>query len=150
MKKLFVVLAGAVLLYGCASSTVKTGVKEGEIEMKWTGQSITKNYIFARGMGAADQALENKTQKKATSRQAAIVDAQYQMLTVIKGVTLEGGITVEKAIQTDSMLATNINAVIKGAETIQEDYTNDDGCVVVLRISKQALRDMGVRVAGEK
>ncbi|MDO8735151.1 MAG: hypothetical protein Q7K21_08355 [Elusimicrobiota bacterium] len=150
MKKLFVVLLVAVLFYGCASSPDKGKVsKEGEIEREWVEQGVTKNYIYATGIGAADQKLENKTQKMATSKNAAIVSAQYNLLSVIKGVQLEGGITVEKAIETDSMLVTNINDKIKGAELVRTNWTSDDGCVVSLRLSKKALKEMGLKIAGE-
>lgn len=150
MCKYFVVLAIVVLVSGCASSPDKGTVsKKGEIEREWVEQGITSNYIFARGIGAADQKLENKTQKMATSRNAAIVNAQYNMLSVIKGVKLEGGITVEKAIETDSLLATSIDAAIKGAQVVRSEWTADDGCVVVLRLSKKALREMGLKIVGD-
>ncbi len=105
MKKLFFAVAAAALIIGCASSPDKGKVtKEGEIEREWVEQGVTPNYIFATGIGAADQTMENKTQRMATSKNAAIVSAQYNMLSVIKGVKLEGGITVEKAMETDSLL----------------------------------------------
>ncbi len=120
--------------------------KTGEIEKEWVEEGITKNYIFARGIGAADQALENKTQRMATSRNASIVNGQYNMLSFIKGVQLEGGITVEKAIETDSVLATKLNSVIKGAQVVRSEWTSDDGCVVVLRLSKLALKEAGLKM----
>jgi len=135
---------------GCASNPAKGTVsKDGEIEREWVEEGVTKNFVFARGIGAADQTLENRTQKMATSRNSAIVNAQYNMLSVIKGVQLEGGITVEKAIETDSMLATSINAVIKGAQVVRSEWTSDDGCVIVLRLSKKALKETGIKIAGE-
>lgn len=135
---------------GCGSNPNKGTVsKDGEIEREWVEQGITKNFVFARGIGAADQTLENKTQKMATSRNASIVNAQYNMLSVVKGVKLEGGITVEKAIETDSVLATSIDAVIKGAQVVRSEWTSDDGCVVILRLSKKALKDMGLKVVEE-
>ncbi|HBU70184.1 MAG TPA: hypothetical protein DEE98_07370 [Elusimicrobia bacterium] len=146
-KKLLALLVLSVIFYGCASSPDKGSVsKEGDIQREWVEEGITDNYIFARGIGAADQALDNKTQKMATSRNAAIVSAQYNMLSLIKGVNLEGGITVEKAMETDSLLATNINATIKGAQVVRSEWTSDDGCVVILRLSKKALKDMGLKM----
>lgn len=137
----------SILFYGCASSPEKGTVsKSGEIEREWVEEGITDNYVFARGIGAADQALENKTQKMATSRNSAIVNAQYNMLSLVKGVNLEGGITVEKAIETDSVLATNINAAIKGAQVVKSEWTSDDGCVIVLRLAKKSLKDMGLKM----
>ncbi len=146
----FVLVIGVVLFNGCASNPAKSTVsKNGEIEREWVEQGITDNFIFARGIGAADQKMDNKTQRMATSRNASIVNAQYNMLSVIKGVKLEGGITVEKAMETDSVLATSIDAVIKGAQVVRSEWTADDGCVVVLRLGKKALKDMGLKMIKE-
>jgi hypothetical protein len=143
-------LIGVVMFSGCASNAGKgTVAKNGEIEREWVEQGITDNFIFARGIGAADQKMDNKTQRMATSRNASIVNAQYNMLSVIKGVKLEGGITVEKAMETDSILATSIDASIKGAQVVRSEWTADDGCVVVLRLSKKALKDMGLKMVQE-
>ncbi|HAT73265.1 MAG TPA: hypothetical protein DCS63_10670 [Elusimicrobia bacterium] len=148
MKKLMFVAAIAVIAAGCSSSPDKgTVASSGEIEREWVEEGITKNYVFARGIGAADQTLENKTQRMATSRNASIVNGQYNMLSFIKGVSLEGGITVEKAIETDSVLATKIDAVIKGAQVVRTEWTADDGCVVVLRLPKKALKEAGIKLA---
>lgn len=150
VKTVFVLFFGLVLFYGCASTPDKGTVsKDGEIDREWVEEGITKNYVFSRGIGGADQKLENKTQKMATSRNAAIVGAQYNMLSLVKGVQLEGGITVEKAIETDSLLATNIDAAIKGAQVVRSEWTADDGCVVVLRLSKKALKEMGLKIKGD-
>ncbi len=148
MKNIFYIAVAMLLAAGCSSSQDKSTVsKTGEIEREWVEEGITKNYIFARGMGAADQTLENKTQRMATSRNASIVNGQYNMLTFVKGVSLEGGITVEKAIETDSVLATKINAVIKGAQVVRTEWTADDGCVIVLRLPKKVLKEAGVKLA---
>jgi len=148
MKKLIFVAVVAVIAAGCGSSPDKgTVANTGEIEREWVEEGITKNYVFARGLGAADQTLENKTQRMATSRNASIVNAQYNMLAFLKGVNLEGGITVEKAIETDSVLATKIDAVIKGAQVVRTEWTSDDGCVVVLRLPKKALKEAGIKLA---
>lgn len=148
MNKILFVAFAALVVAGCASSTQKGTVSaSGDIEREWVEEGITKNYVFSRGMGAADQTLENKTQRMATSRNASIVSAQYNMLSFLKGVNLEGGITVEKAIETDSVLATKINAVIKGAQVVRTEWTADDGCVVVLRLPKKALKESGIKLA---
>jgi len=147
MKKVFYIVPVVFLACACAGAPDKGMVsKTGEMEKEWVEEGITKNYVFARGIGAADQALENKTQRMATSRNASIVNGQYNMLSFIKGVQLEGGITVEKAIETDSVLATKINSVIKGAQVVRSEWTSDDGCVVVLRLSKSALKEAGLKM----
>ncbi|NLH39435.1 MAG: hypothetical protein GX445_05165 [Elusimicrobia bacterium] len=147
MKRIYLVIAISLFVVACKSSPDKSTVsKNGEIEREWVEEGVTKNYIFARGMGAADQNLDNKTQRMATSRNAAIVNGQYNMLSIIKGIQLEGGVTVEKAMETDSLLSTKVDALIKGAQVVRTEWTNDDGCVVVLRLPKTALKDMGLKV----
>ena len=147
MKKTLMALFFAVGAWGCASVPDKAVIKEGEIDREWVEEGVTSKYVFARGIGAADQKLENKTQRMAVSRNAAVVNAQYNMLSLIKGVKLEGGVTVEKAIETDSILATKINEVIKGAQIVRSGWSNDDGCVVSLKLSKDALKTAGLQIA---
>ena len=147
MKKAIIMLVGGILFVSCSNKAEKGVVSSsGEIAREWVEEGITKDAIYARGIGAADQTLENKTQRMATSRNAAIVNAQYNLLSMVKGVELEGGITVEKAIETDSLLATKIDAVIKGAQVIRTEWTADDGCVVILKLPKSMLKELGLKL----
>jgi hypothetical protein len=82
----------------------------------------------------------------ATSRNAAIVNAQYNLLSLVKVVKLEGGITVSKAMEQDSSLSAKVNDSIKGAVVIRSEWTADDGCVISLRLSKKTLKDMGLKL----
>ena len=68
------------------------------------------------------------------------------MLSYIKGVQLEGGVTVEKAMETDSKLESYMKEVIKSAEIVKSEWTNDDGCVVTLRLDKKMLQDAGLKL----
>jgi hypothetical protein len=134
----------ALSVIGCSDK--RTYVKKGEIDKTLDQEAVTKRYLEAIGIGAADQNLTNSTQRRATSRNAAIVAAQYEMLSMIKGVEVEGGIRVEKAMETDSTLQTKIDAAIKGAEIIKSEWTNDDGCLITLRLDKKRLQDqMGIK-----
>ncbi len=142
-----VFLAAAALwtVWGC-SSAPKSRVKEGQLEKSMDQQAIGNKYIEAIGIGAADAAMTNQTQRMATSRNAAVVAAQHEMLSMIKGTRLQGGVTVEKAIETDSKMQTSLDEVIKGGEIVKTEWTKDDGCVVTLRLAKERLqRMMGVQ-----
>ncbi|MBI3292220.1 MAG: hypothetical protein HYZ73_05370 [Elusimicrobia bacterium] len=137
-------LGGMLLVTGCGGK--RSYVKRGEVLQTIDQEAVKGSYIEAIGIGAADTELTNTTQRRATSRDAAIVKAQYEMLSMIKGIQLEGGITVQRAIETDSSLTTKIDAAIKGAEVVKTEWTNDDGCVVTLRLPKKRLQEMmGIR-----
>jgi hypothetical protein len=136
--------ASLICLFGCGHND--TYVKKGEIQKTITQQAENSRYIEALGIGAADSTLTNSTQRKATSRDAAIVQAQYEMLSYVKGVQLEGGITVEKAMETDSKVESYLKEVIKGAEIVKTEWTNDDGCVVTLRLDKKKIEGAGLKL----
>ena len=146
MKRSLVLGSSLVLavLAGCSSN--ETYVKKGEIQKTINQKSENSRYIEALGIGAADSTLTNSTQKKATSRDAAIVQAQYEMLSYVKGVQLEGGVTVEKAMETDSKIESYLKEVIKGAEIVKTEWTNDDGCIVTLRLDKKKLEGAGLKL----
>lgn len=140
MNKYFAAMACLLALSACGGKG--SYVRKGEIEKTIDQEAVTKRYIESIGIGAANEKMENTTQRRATSRNAAIVAAQYEMLSMVKGVELEGGIRVEQAMETDSVLQTKIDAAIKGAEIVKTEWTNDDGALVTLRLDKRRLEEM--------
>ncbi|MEK7233272.1 MAG: hypothetical protein AAB268_05620 [Elusimicrobiota bacterium] len=142
--KIIAMMGLTVLITGCGGITSR--VKTGKVQEVIDQTPNRSSYVEAIGIGASDPTLPTETQRKALARDAAIVKAQYEMLSMVKGVELEGGITVQRAIETDSSLETKINAVIKGAEILKSEFTADNGCVVTLRLPKKRLEEMmGVR-----
>jgi hypothetical protein len=131
-------------LTGCGGG--HTYVRNGDIQQTIDQSPEQKKYFETIGIGAADSTLTNDTQRRATSRDAAIVQAQYEMLSIVKGVELEGGITVQKAMETDSQIETNVKAVIKGANIVKTEWTKDDGCVVTLHLDKKRLAESGLHL----
>lgn len=134
-------------IFSCSNINNKKLVdNNGNIKKEWIEEGMDKDFIFAKGIGGADQNLTNRTQKMATSRNAAIVNAQYNILSFLKGINLAGGITVENAIEKDSEMKTKIDTIIKNAEIIRTEWTSDDGCVVSLRLSKKYLKKLGLNI----
>lgn len=142
---LAVAMAGTALLAGCGggSKALKNGELKQTIEMT-PGEG---DWIEAMGIGAADPNLPSSTQRRATSRNAAVVDAQYQLVAKIKGVKVEGGITIEKAMETNSKITASVNDMVKGAEITKVEWTNDDGCVATVRLNKKAIeKETGLKL----
>jgi hypothetical protein len=133
-----IVAAGLFAACGGVQSRVKNGSVQNTIN-----QSPDRYlYVESIGIGAADPKLPTETQRKALSRDAAIVKAQYEMLSMIKGVELEGGVTVDRALETDSNLESRVLDTIRGAEILKSEYTSDNGCVVTLRLPKSRLQKL--------
>ncbi len=137
-------LVGMLALAGC--SGVPSRVHKGSVDMVLDQKPVRRGTLEAIGIGASDPSLSSETQRRALARDAAIVKAQYEMLSMVKGVTLEGGITVDRAIETSSNLRTKLEEAIRGAEILKSEFTGDNGCVVTLRLPKARLEAlMGVR-----
>lgn len=135
-------LGGAVA--GCGG--VQSRVKEGQVQSVIDQRPDRAGYVEAIGIGASDPSLPTETQRKALARDAAIVKAQYELLSMVKGVELEGGVTIGRAIEKDSVLAARLKETIRGAEVLKSEFTADNGCVVTMRLPKHRLEQlMGVR-----
>ena len=121
---------------------VNSRVHKGTVDTVINQKPDRSGYIEAIGIGASDPSMTSDTQRKALARDAAIVKAQYELLSMIKGVTLEGGVTVNRAIEVDSKLEARVNDAIKGAEILKTEFTSDNGCVVTMRLPKERLEQM--------
>jgi hypothetical protein len=145
--QLYLIAVLAVILSACASAPDRSVLsKTGEFETSWEEQGESSKYLYARGMGAADAKLTNETQKKALARNAAIVNGQYNMLSVVRGAMLTGGINVQAAMEKDSKLGTHIQSLIRGAQVTRTQWSNDSGCVVSLRLPKSSLKAAGLQL----
>jgi hypothetical protein len=144
--KRFIGLSAVAVAALAACSGVQSRVKGGQVESVIDQKPVGSGALEAIGIGAADPTLATDTQRKALSRDAAIVKAQYELLSMVKGVTLSGGITVVQAIEKDSTLETRVRDAVRGAEIVKSEFTADNGCVVTLRLPKSRLEKlMGVR-----
>jgi len=129
---------------GC--SGVPSRLRAGQVPDVIDQRPVQGSFLEAIGIGASDPALPTQTQRRALARDAAIVKAQYELLSMVKGAALQGGITVSRALETDSALAANVRAAIVGAEVRKTEFTTDNGCVVTLRLPKNRLEKlMGVQ-----
>jgi len=133
------------LLAGCG--TKSAALKDGELKQTIEQKEDMGRYIEVMGIGAADPAMKTATQRKASSRNAAVVDAEFQMVKKLNGVTVSGGVTVEKAMQTDSTIKTNVDSMVKGMETVKTEWASDDGCIVTMRLSKVVIeKQLGIKL----
>ena len=133
-------VGAAVLLAGCGG--VQSRVHSGTVDPVLNQDPAYGKYVTAIGIGGSDPNLPSDTQRKALARDAAIVKAQYEMLSMVKGVTLKGGVKVERALETDSVLEASMLEAIRGAEIVKSEFTSDNGCVVTLRIPRSRLEKM--------
>ena len=133
------------LLAGCG--TKSQVMKNGEINQTIESKMDQGSYLEVIGMGAADPTLKTAMQRKNTSRQAAEVDAEFRMTKMLHGVAIEGGVTTEKSLTTDSKIKTSVNAMLKGMENVKTEWDKEDGCAVTMRLSKNIIeKELGIKL----
>ena len=140
MKTIAVLAAALAVAMSGGCSSVRSRLAHGRVPDVIDEKPERGSYYEAIGIGAGDTTLTTETQRRSLARDAAIVKAQYELLSMIKGVELDGGYTVSRAISVDSKLATRVNASIRGAQVLKSEFTTDGGCVVTVRLAKEELR----------
>ena len=113
----------------------KNALSKGAIRDIWSQASDTQS-IRTRGIGAVPQGTLGFTERRGLARNAALVAARYEMLQVIKGLRVTGGLTVGKLMQTHGEIKEVADRIVAGSEEEQVEWAKDDGCVVLLRLDR--------------
>ena len=126
-------LAVIVLASGCAS--LPRATQSGRLLDVWSKIS-DKSYIRTRGIGGVPAGTTGQTARRGASRNAGLVAARYELLSVIKGVKLSGGITIAQLMEKDSVVRELADDLVRGGEEVQTEWLNDDGCVITLELRR--------------
>jgi hypothetical protein len=95
----------------------------------------TEQFIEAKGYSAIDNVkFTNPAQAKLMARRGAIVDAQRNLLEIIKGVNVTSETTVNDMITTRDYIYTRLDGVIKGAQLVGEPVEKDGTYEVDMRV----------------
>ncbi|OGR89456.1 MAG: hypothetical protein A3A86_03385 [Elusimicrobia bacterium RIFCSPLOWO2_01_FULL_60_11] len=144
MNKSSSVLCALVLAFaavGC-SHKAESKVKKGEITRSIdTPDAETDRYIEFDGIGAADQTIQNKSQKMSLSETAARKVAEEKMIAYLKGQQIDATTTVEQAMATDQRIVGLLSNTLRGAAVTKREWTSDDGCVLTIRLDKKKFKD---------
>ena len=110
------------------SKPVVTDKPNGSIN--WTQQ-----YVEAKGFSVMDNVkFTNPAQAKAMARRGATVDAQRNLLEIVKGVQVTGETTVNDMIATSDFIYTKVDGIIKGAQIVGEPIEKDGGIEIKMRV----------------
>lgn len=135
--------SGLILLLLCGCAGVPGSEQASQPED--SGVTDVGDRLEAIGIGAPNPILPSDTQRKATAREAALLQARYELSSAVRALVLKSGITLATAIDLDPSLDDRIKQAVSDA-LITTEFTPDDGCVVRLRLSKSRLaEDLGVR-----
>ncbi len=139
-----ILIALAVLAAGCASAGPKSVVKNGEFVPEFKDTAIDKDYLWVRGLGAAGEKYTDKAQRLIMSREAAIANAQLRAAEYLNGMLVTSKTQVENGVTGGQQLKTAVDAALRHAQVYSAEYTDGDGCAVVLRLDIAEINRAGV------
>ncbi len=128
------------VLGGCHGTRVSSATSNGALTDVW-GRASDAHYLRVRGIGVPRRHGDHEA-RRASSREAALAQARYELLAVIKGVKVEGGYTVGDLIERDGNVRAEADLVVAGAEEIRTEWLKDDSCVVTLELARDRIDDV--------
>ncbi len=142
MKKITFLFS--LLLCVCAcSGHLKTAVKNGQIAPQFNDTLVDGEYLWVRGFGAANPNHKSDSQRRILSREAAIAHAYQRATEVLYGTDLESNVQIVDAVSEGSTIHTSASGVLSHMELVSTEYLDDGGCSVIMRISRQRLKETG-------
>ena len=90
--------------------------------------------LVAKGYGFVPANAENVYSGRSLARRAAIVDGYRNLAEQVKEIHVTAETTVEKLIVSGDIVKTKVDAVIRGAKIVSEEYGEDGSCVVVMAV----------------
>lgn len=149
MKKWAAVLLSAACLCACTHS-LKSAVKNGQIAPSFNDTLLTSDYLWVRGLGAANPAHTTDSQRRIMSREAAIAHAYQRATEVLYGATLESHVQVIDAVSVGSSIDSSATGLVQQMELVSTEYLDDGGCTVIMRLSRERLKQAGIDPEGKK
>ena len=138
-KNIFLCFILVSFFIACSSAQQKPedNVKNSLVKFLNSVPSDDEESLYAAGVGTADKDTINETQRLGLSREAAIADAYRKLTEKIKAVKVRGGITVEQKIAKNDLTQTQVEGVIKNAIIEKEQFMDDGGCAVILKLNRK-------------
>lgn len=142
MRRLLPAVPFVVGLLMAACSHIRPTIEGDRVRDTWENPS-NRAYYRVRGLGTPPDVLKGSTRRRAASRDAALAGARRELLALIGGVRLAGGLTVQDGMAMDSQLKESVDRLVIGAEEALVEFTSSDHCVVTLQIPRSEVDRLG-------
>lgn len=149
MKRILTAVLAACCLCACSHS-LKSAVKNGSLAPAFNDTLLTGDYLWVRGLGAANPSHTTDSQRRIMSREAAIAHAYQRATEVLYGTDLESHVQVVDALSVGSTIDSSASGVISQMELVSTEYLEDGGCTVVMRLARERLKKAGLDPEAKK
>lgn len=93
-------------------------------------------FLIASGVGKPDPQAQGRTQRRSTSRDAAILDGRARLLDYLKRIMLAGGVSVGERATEDEGWRKRLESASIGLEVAETKWDEEDTAAVVLRVER--------------
>ena len=90
------------------------------------GIDWTNGFIYAKGEGVPMAGLQHKGQARLTAQRAAKIDAERNLLEMVKGVQIDSNSTVDNFMLTSDVIKTSVSGVLKGFQIVPNPATGEE------------------------
>lgn len=134
-KAVLAMMLGAALVSGGVSYAAPgdTSVAVSVAVTQEIGVDWDSGYATAEGTGLPPAGMSG-TRGKVLARRAALVDAQRQLAEIVDGIQLDAETTVRDLVVESDVVHTKVEAIVKGARVISEEYTEDGACLLKMAV----------------
>jgi hypothetical protein len=141
MKKSFsismlLVVAFSFIMVSCGGG-IGSGMKGKSYK---TSGWIDGDTFRISSMGAPTRTLTNVVQRKESSKRAAILNAQYQILEKFKGSEIKGAAGMKNFETTGMAVAQEVGGIVKGGSIAKVTWDADQNCEIIYEVQSKGLK----------
>jgi hypothetical protein len=118
MKSIGPLLLAFLMLPPLATSA-QTSIGFSPTDMIDGGVNWTRQIIYGKGVGVAPPSAESAQQGRAVAIEAGLTEARRELLSIVRGVRIDGGSTVQDAMAANSVLESRVPGLVRGAQLVE-------------------------------
>ena len=127
-----------VFAWGCAGIQ-QSWIKKGDVYR--TEGWLDNNTYQVHGVGIPPENIANKIQRRALAKEAALMDAQKQVIESMHGYMLKGKSAADMNQIKSNTVYKEVGAMAKGGRIVQVTFGQDnDECDLVYQVSQKGLK----------
>jgi len=100
---------------------------------------VKGHYLYFEGEGKADQNLQNQTQKRSLSKEAALLEAKTKIAYYIDQLKTKKGKLIKEERTKNKKMEFKVSIFIKGIQPQETQWDEYDNCKATVRIHKKRL-----------
>lgn len=109
----------ACLMVSPLAARAQTSTGVSPTDMIDGGVNWTRQIIYGKGIGVAPPSTESARQGRAVAIEAGLTVARGELLSIVRGVRIDGVSTVQDAMEANSVLESRVPGIVRGSQLVE-------------------------------